>query len=92
MFDIMEKRITLVENLAKSRQPFPEMDVIYFITPTIQSIRLFISDFEVPGKHKYGNVNVIFTDTVSYRDCYIYSSIMLIDDCVSLRSVVKVLL
>ena len=27
MFDIMEKRVTLVEQLEKSRQPFPEMEV-----------------------------------------------------------------
>ena len=67
MFDIMERRVTIVENLYKARQPFPEMDVIYFITPTIQSVRLLVGDFADPRKHQYGNVHIVFTDTVSIK-------------------------
>ncbi len=65
MFDIMERRVTLVENLANKRQPFPEMDVVYFITPTEASVRMMLADFENPKKPSYGNVHIIFTDTVS---------------------------
>lgn len=65
MFDIMEKRVTIVENLSNKRQPFPEMDVVYFITPTDASIRLMLADFENAKKPMYGNVHVIFTDTIS---------------------------
>lgn len=64
MFDIMERRVTIVENLYKSRQPFPEMDVVYFITPSAKSINAMLGDFADPRKQKYGNVHVILTDTV----------------------------
>jgi syntaxin-binding protein 1 len=64
MFDIMERRVTIVENLYKSRQPFPEMDVVYFITPTQTSINALLADFADPRKPKYGNVHIVFSDTV----------------------------
>jgi syntaxin-binding protein 1 len=67
MYDIMEHRVTLVEQLDKIRQPFPEMDVIYFITPTIESVNLVIEDFPSLSKAKYGNVHLFFSDTVSYH-------------------------
>ena len=65
MYDIMEHRVTLVEQLTKKRQPFPEMDVIYFIEPTKASVALISKDFESAGKAKYGNVHLFFSDTVS---------------------------
>lgn len=64
MYDIMEHRVTLVEQLDKSRQPFPEMDVIYFITPTIESVNLVLDDYPSASKSKYGNVHLFFSDTV----------------------------
>ena len=39
MSDLMEEGISLVEQLKMKRQPFPQMEVIYFITPTSQSIQ-----------------------------------------------------
>jgi len=35
MYDIMERRVTLVEQLKKNRQPFSDMDVVYLASPTI---------------------------------------------------------
>lgn len=64
MYDIMEHRVTLVEQLSKNRQPFPEMDVIYFISPTKASAKLVAKDFEIPTKAKYRNVHLFFSDTV----------------------------
>eukprot|EP01035_Chromulina_nebulosa_P017346 gene17346-22893_t len=64
MFDIMERRITTVESLKLTRRPFPEMEVIYFITPSIQSVKSLVNDFNDPRKPRYGPVHVIFTDTV----------------------------
>eukprot|EP01032_Pedospumella_encystans_P033617 gene33617-37991_t len=55
MYDIMERRVTLVEQLAKNRQPFPDMDVIYLAAPTLESVRRISSDFESRAKAKYGN-------------------------------------
>ncbi len=46
MYDIMEKRITLVESLQRSRQPFKEMDVLYIISATTESVQYLLSDFE----------------------------------------------
>ena len=62
MFDIMDRRVTLVEQLARKRQPFPEMDVIYFITPSESSIKSLCDDFAIGKKPMYGNVHVILTD------------------------------
>lgn len=64
MYDIMEHRVTLVEQLTKNRQPFPEMDVIYFVAPTRESVKLICDDFSSSGKPKYGNVHLFFSDTV----------------------------
>ena len=64
MYDIMEHRVTLVEQLTKIRQPFPEMDVIYFVAPTKESVKLICEDFSSSGKPKYGNVHLFFSDTV----------------------------
>jgi hypothetical protein len=65
MFDIMERRVTLVENLSKGRQPFPEMEVVYFVTPTVEAANLIVQDFSNPTKPRYGPVHMIFTDAVS---------------------------
>lgn len=63
MYDIMEKRVTLVERLKMNRQPFPEMDVIYLASPTIESAQKISSDFESKQKARYGNVHIFFIDT-----------------------------
>jgi Sec1 family len=67
MYDIMEHRVTLVEQLLKKRQPFPEMDVIYFIAPTTESVKEISKDFTLGGKAKYGSVHLFFSDTVPNR-------------------------
>lgn len=64
MYDIMERRVTLVEQLAKNRQPFPDMDVIYLAAPTIESVKRISDDFENRQKAKYGNVHIFFIDSV----------------------------
>ena len=65
MYDIMERRVTLVEQLAKNRQPFPDMDVIYLLSPTMDSVKKILGDFENKAKAKYGNVHIFFIDSVS---------------------------
>ena len=64
MYDIMEKRVTLVEQLAINRQPFPEMDVIYLVTPCLESVQKIVGDFENRQKAKYGSVHIFFLDAV----------------------------
>jgi hypothetical protein len=63
MYDIMEKKITIVEQLKKPRQPFPEMDVIYLVTPSQDSIERITKDF-ITTKPKYGNVHIFFLTEV----------------------------
>jgi hypothetical protein len=67
MYDIMEKRITLVEQLAINRQPFPEMSVIYLVAPTVEAAKKISGDFETRAKAKYGEVHIFWLDTVSLR-------------------------
>lgn len=64
MYDIMERRVTLVEQLAINRQPFPEMDVIYLASPTVENARKISADFENRQKAKYGNVHLFFLNSV----------------------------
>lgn len=54
MYDIMERKITLVESLEKIRAPFPDMGAIYLLNPTTKSIVKLIEDFS-SGKPLYGN-------------------------------------
>eukprot|EP01038_Epipyxis_sp_PR26KG_P010661 gene10661-14317_t len=65
MYDIMERRVTLVEQLNINRQPFPDMDVIYLLSPNIQGVKRISADFESRSKAKYGNVHLVFIDAVS---------------------------
>jgi hypothetical protein len=64
MYDIMEERVTLVEQLAKNRQPFREMEVIYLVSPTVDAATKIVQDFPSEGKAKYGGVHIYFLDVV----------------------------
>lgn len=59
MYDIMEKRISTVENLDKKRAPFPDMAAIYFLEPSSSSITKLIADWD-GGKPLYGTVFLYF--------------------------------
>eukprot|EP00605_Chrysophyceae_sp_TOSAG23-4_P001159 GSChrysophyteH1.ASY1.ANO1.1266.1 assembled CDS len=65
MYDIMEQRVTTVEQLSKSRAPFPEMEVLYFCSPSTDSIQKIVADFPNGQPGKYGDVHLYFTDTIS---------------------------
>jgi len=62
MTDIMQERITLIEDLTKARQPMTNMEAIYFITPCDESITKLINDFKT--RNTYTGVHLYFTDTV----------------------------
>ncbi|CAJ0756282.1 19077_t:CDS:2, partial [Entrophospora sp. SA101] len=38
MYDILEEKVTLVENIEKTRQPYPQLEAIYLLSPTNESI------------------------------------------------------
>jgi hypothetical protein len=62
MFDIMEERVTLVEALDKSRQPFPEMEAIYFVSPSPDSVARVVKDFTT--KNNYASAHIFFLSKV----------------------------
>ena len=62
MTDIMQERITLIEDLTKKRQPITNMEAIYFITPSEHSIARLMDDFRDPTKPQYqGRPYTIYT-------------------------------
>jgi len=65
MYDIMEQRVTTVEQLAMNRAPFPDMDVLYFCAPTEESVKSIAADFPSGKAGRYGSVHLFFTDAIS---------------------------
>lgn len=59
MYDIMERKVTLVESLEKKRAPFPDMGAIYIVDANAQSVSRILDDF-APGKILYGNNVFLF--------------------------------
>ena len=58
--NLVEKRVSLVENIAKKRQPLPNMTVIYFISPTNGSVSRLLADFSAK-KPLYKKACVFFS-------------------------------
>jgi len=46
MFDILEEKVTLVENLENPRQAYQTLEAVYIITPTYESINKVIEDYK----------------------------------------------
>jgi len=59
MYDIMEKRVTLVESLDKKRAPFPDMGAVYLVEPSEASVSKIIDDFS-SGKPLYGSAVFLY--------------------------------
>mmetsp|Transcript_21049 Transcript_21049/g.32116 ORF Transcript_21049/g.32116 Transcript_21049/m.32116 type:complete len:607 (+) Transcript_21049:127-1947(+) len=55
MYELMEKRVTIVESLTKVRAPFKEMGVIYVVEPTAENVERILSDFPGGKKSLYGD-------------------------------------
>lgn len=55
MYDIMERKVTLVESLEKKRAPFKDMGAIYVLAPTQDSIQRLLDDFSDKNKVLYGS-------------------------------------
>ncbi|GAX09355.1 syntaxin-binding protein 1 [Fistulifera solaris] len=59
MYDIMERKITIVESLNKKRAPFPDMGAVYVLEPSSDSISKLLQDFD-KGKVLYGNAVFLY--------------------------------
>ncbi|CAG8587751.1 3584_t:CDS:10 [Dentiscutata erythropus] len=59
-FDILEEKVTLVENLQQTRQPNPSFDAVYIITPSHNSVEKVIEDFTRQKPPLYAGAHIFF--------------------------------
>ena len=52
MSEITAEKIVLIEDIRKNRRPMADLEAIYFISPTTESVRRLIDDFS-PGSRPY---------------------------------------
>jgi len=66
MFDLMEHQISVVENVLMNRQPLRGLDGVYFLTPTVESVKAFLEkDCDHPKNPKlYKRAHLFFTSKV----------------------------
>lgn len=68
--DLMEERITVIENLHMKRQPLPTLDAVYFLTPTEESVEAFLFDWtRKDNKRLYQNAHLFFSSRLGDRLC-----------------------
>lgn len=61
-FFINKRQILVVEDINKKREPLTTMEGIYLMTPTEESIRYLMRDFESPNRPLYKAAHVFFTE------------------------------
>lgn len=64
MHELAAEGMTIVEDLGKKREPLPDVEAVYLITPTENSIRLLMNDFRL-GMHMYRCAHIFFTESKS---------------------------
>ncbi|GAB5585417.1 syntaxin binding protein 1 [Umbelopsis nana] len=67
MYDILEENVTLVENIEKQRQPYPNLEAIYILTPCIESASRLVDDFARKGGPMYAAAHVHFTSGLEHK-------------------------
>ncbi|WFD33424.1 syntaxin binding protein 1 [Malassezia cuniculi] len=66
MFDILEQRVTKVENIEKYREPSPGNEAIYLLTATSQNVRRLIKELApAEGPPQFDAAHVFFVDALS---------------------------
>jgi hypothetical protein len=89
--EITEEGVTHIEKLELARQPIPDMEAIYLISPTPESIRHLVSDWKpapppdkpiLDKKKKKGKSqeNQLPADTTMYANAHVYLTSHLSDE------------
>lgn len=62
----------MVEDLHKRREPLSTMEAIYLMTPSEESVRILMRDFEHVNRPMYKSAHVYFTEG-TYSTTYFHS-------------------
>ena len=68
MHELAAEGMTIVEDLGKKREPLIDVEAVYLITPTENSIRLLMNDFRL-GMHMYRCAHIFFTESKFRVQC-----------------------
>lgn len=52
---------SVIELISKQRQPLPELDALYFLSPKEESVGYLIKDFEDQKNPQYRSAHVYFS-------------------------------
>lgn len=64
MHDILDQNVTLIEDITRRRQAYPQKEAIYFVTPTETAVNAFIRDY-ADGTVMYAGAHLFFTSGLS---------------------------
>ncbi|CBZ51900.1 hypothetical protein NCLIV_016920 [Neospora caninum Liverpool] len=67
VYDVLEEGVTVVEPVSKKRQPLPELDALYFVSPEAASVDAILRDFETE-KNQYNRIQIYFTSPLPPGD------------------------
>ena len=67
MSDLTNQGVSLVENLARGREPQRHLDAVYFISPSLASLQALCADFADKDKEQrlYARAHVFFSSPIS---------------------------
>ncbi|CDJ57235.1 syntaxin binding protein, putative [Eimeria maxima] len=64
VYDVLYDGVTIVELISKQRQPLPELNALYFLSPSEDSVRALVEDFKDEKKPQYRSAYVYLTSRI----------------------------